>query len=109
MNVYSKLLGEITVPSIGINTIGGPPVGTVWVVKDMTVQLPDTFIHSALGFYIQDTAGAIIFSVVLPWAMSSVCYEWKGSQLIEPGTYLELNALEASWHVRVTGYELTLP
>jgi hypothetical protein len=109
-NVYSDLLSGSILCSVGTTSLGTPPVGFKWVVKDITTILYETYPpHSWTGFSIEDASHFPIFARLAPWAIGGVPYEWHGSQVIDLGVELNFVSLEGTWRTRVSGYQLVLP
>lgn len=108
--VYTAHLWSVT--SVALTTIPGPgPDATHrWVVTDVVAINPafSTF-NQLLGWQLQDDAGYVIAGQTTDDARGSTFYHWTGRQVLDNPRILELNGLDASWLVRVTGFTLTLP
>ena len=107
--VYSELIAFTRLASVGTSLLGNPPMGTMWIIKDATVQLDEPFPHEWPGWYLQDDHLVPWFSRLNHWCIGGASYEWHGSQVIPGGGGVYFKSLAETWCVRISGYQLTLP
>lgn len=108
-NVYSVLLATVPSSPPGAFSLGGPPPGFKWVVKDMRATFTGGLSYPLQGFLVEDSIGGVLFAVQRPFAVTSYTFGWVGTQVVEVGDELIMNAGESGWSMRVSGYKLVLP
>ena len=107
--VYSKLLTSGFSLGTGLTTLGGPPPGFAWIVKDIIALWPDFRGYGLQGFMIHDTPGLPLFGRQYPYVSGGIVYHWSGAQVLEVPNELLVLTGENDWQLRISGYELTLP
>lgn len=109
-NVYTVILVENGSVPAGDNVYYTAPSGYLTVVRDICAINLSGFTAPAktLDVYVAP-AGAYIVSWRYPILVYDRSYHWEGRQAMTAGETLHINAGEALWSVRITGYHLTLP
>jgi hypothetical protein len=107
--VYTVLLGEADLILGNTVVVPSPPPGFRFVITDMEAensQAPDV---PSLGGFSAFTPSFFIVWAVSTFALRGISYHWRGRQVIDVGDELEFATDDVDWHVRVTGFQLTLP
>jgi hypothetical protein len=107
--VYSSVLWD---PGpLGPGTTVGPtvPDGVVWVVRDVEASCNIAVSQGSNGFALSVDGGTPFFKRFDPHAHGGDSYSWRGRQVVEPGSGLQLHVASDTWYVRICGYVLTLP
>jgi hypothetical protein len=108
--VYTALLAEGNL-SDGSLSLGGPPSGYRWIIRDINVVCQQDIAAPTSGdlFQIYDSAEVIIFVVPSWLAVSQAVYRWEGRQVVDNPQTLHALSTGQLFSYRITGYVLTLP
>jgi hypothetical protein len=107
--VYSELVAAAAGASAGATVLGGPDTGFRWVIVDIALEYQSTDSVALAGARLVDENGYLFFEVHQPFAISGNSYHWNGRQVLDVPNELILDAVEAGWGCRVSGYVLSLP
>ena len=108
-NVYSKCFYETASAPVASTVVGFPPAGTVWVVRDISAFSPGQFYEGGKQLDIVSSSGGIIWSLKPPTTTGFRYYQWQGREVLPTFTEILVEAYDPGWHLRINGYELTLP
>jgi len=109
-NVHTQLLGKVRSLAPGTNDLGPPDIGYRWVVTDVTAMNINVGNDYLNGFFIADEDEVCWFGARWPYAQVGFPYHWSGRQVVdEPSGLVHIGWDDPNWHIRVTGYVLTLP
>lgn len=107
---YSVLIAALTSLSAGSHTVGSPPTGYKWVVRDIDAYNSTlTSIYGAGGFTLTAASGGDFAGILTPYARYSTVHHLEGRWVIENGDTLEVITQESGWNIRLSGYKLSLP
>lgn len=84
------------------------PTGYVAVVRDIMLWNGGTEGLGLQGCEVYDDSFAVIFGVFYPVACVANPYNWEGRAVMNAGETLTVAPSDASWHVRCSGYLLTV-
>lgn len=111
-NVYSKRFGLGSFYAGGGYEFGGPPLGYVWDLRDMTIAPLESTTPTPTGFSISlvpETGPLVAIYGVTP-AYGGQSYHWEGRLIMNLGDLVACTSLDGNtWSIVATGYELSLP
>jgi hypothetical protein len=111
-NVYTvRIWAETLTGALPPVFSGSPPVGFVWVVRDVSIvnQPGNASVSGCHPAYLSVDGFPIVATPVTS-TVKNVTYEWHDLRAVVPSSgILELNSLDSNWSWRVDGYQLALP
>jgi hypothetical protein len=107
IQIYDSHGGLPTNAAVNTSTC---PAGFVWVVRDITAWYNPAGTGHIFGLYFNVLGTGTIFA---GWyagpAFAQWSYHWQGRQVLTAGQGVTINPGESNWHVRIAGYQLSLP
>jgi len=93
--------------------VGPPPVGFIWVIRDIRALSPQqtsgTYSETLIGLTVFDSNGIPFAEWSRPWLQGNRLYEWEGRQVIIGGMSFFVQSNDDGWSARVSGYTLSDP
>jgi hypothetical protein len=110
--VYSQQLIYGLSMGAGTTTIGGPPSGTLWVLRHMTAYADIDIVTRLYGFTLELDETLPLWTLGgfgIPVATS---FHWSGRAVVNPGqalTFTTADPASPGWNLVAHGYALALP